>query len=591
MLDGQAITYASRSMAETETNYVQIEREMLAIVFAVERFGQYVYSRPVLVQADHRPLEVIYKKSLTSAPKRLQRMLLRLQTFDLTVTYKKGSEMVLADTLSRAYGSSTSSGETEQDAEAVYIIQYLPVSEETQTAIQNATESDDTLRELKSTIRLGWPLTKDVAPVSVGNYFPFRDKLTLQNGIIFKGERIVIPSSLRSDMMAKIHASHIAIQGCLRRARKDLYWPGINKEIEEYVARCETCNNYHSEKEREPMIGHELPTRPWEKVAVDIFELDQKNFLVTVNYYSSFFEVDRITTKTAREVINKIKPHFSRHGIPDTVVSDNGQLFASSDFQEFTNLYRFEYVTSSPGNPQSNGKVENAVSTANKLMRKGLDTKNDPYLALLDWRNTPSEMLNSSPSQRIFGRRTKTLLPTSSKLLRPKVPDVDQKLKLPKTKQSFHYNEGTRELQELKPGDTVRVQPMKLGKKNWVQAQVDEKVDISSYHLRTEYGSVYRRNRRHLQRTQETPKTKAEELPDKVCPEEPTRANTYPQSTPPSITPTTVKQRPATGTSTTPVVIPFRLLGIFFSTVTFVFFLISTTPERKGGKRVVFHKK
>ena len=189
----------------------QIEKEMLAIVFAAERFEQYVYGRPVLVQTDHKPLKSIYKKSLISAPRRLQRMPLRLQKFDLTVTYRKGSEMVLANTLSRAYGSSTSPGETEQDAEAVHMIQYLPVSEETQTAIQNATESDNTLRKLKSTIRIEWPPRKDEVPVNVGKYFPFRDELTLQNGIIFKGERIVIPSSLHSDMMAKTHASHIGI--------------------------------------------------------------------------------------------------------------------------------------------------------------------------------------------------------------------------------------------------------------------------------------------------------------------------------------------------------------------------------------------
>ena len=220
-------------------------------------------------------------------------------------------------------------------------------------------------------------------------------------------------------------------------------------------------------------------------------------------------------------------------------------------------------MTSSPGYPQSSGKVENAVKTAKKLLRKALDCKHDPYLALRDWRSTPFDMLNSSPSQRVLGRRTKTLLPTSSKLLKIKVPDVDQKLKLQKSIQSFHYNKGTRELQELKPGDTVRVQPLKLGKKNWVQAQVDEKVDIRSYRVRTEDDSVYRRNRRHLRRTRETPITKTEELPDKVRPDEPTRAQTKVEELPdkvcsdepppPSIAPTTVEQRPASATPTTQV--------------------------------------
>ena len=103
MENGQTVAYASRSMTETETHYAQIEKEMLAIVFAVERFEQCVYGRPVKVESDNKPLESIFKKSLTSAPKRLQCMLLRLQKFDLDVSYKRGTEMVLADTLSRAH--------------------------------------------------------------------------------------------------------------------------------------------------------------------------------------------------------------------------------------------------------------------------------------------------------------------------------------------------------------------------------------------------------------------------------------------------------------------------------------------------------
>ena len=103
MQGGQPVAYASRSLTDTETNYAQIEKEMLAILFGVERFEQCVYGRPTKIQTDYKPLESIFRKSLLSAPKRLQRMLLRLQKFDLHVSYKKGSEMYLADTLSRAF--------------------------------------------------------------------------------------------------------------------------------------------------------------------------------------------------------------------------------------------------------------------------------------------------------------------------------------------------------------------------------------------------------------------------------------------------------------------------------------------------------
>ena len=242
------MAYASRSLTDTEGNYAQIEKEMLAILFGVERFEQCVYGRPVLIQTDHKPLESIFRKSLLSAPKRLQRMLLRLQKFDLHVEYKKGSEMYLADTRSRAFqvckGTQKDAvedvlyieemrGNTERELESINMIQYLPVSEETQALIQQATESDATLRELKSIIRKGWPPTKEEASASIRDYFPFREELSLQNGLVFKGERLVIPTSVREDMLTKIHASHIGIQGCLRRAREVMYWPGMNKDVEQ----------------------------------------------------------------------------------------------------------------------------------------------------------------------------------------------------------------------------------------------------------------------------------------------------------------------------------------------------------------------
>ena len=184
----------------------------------------------------------------------------------------------------------------------------------------------------------------------------------------------------------------------------------MDKDIIAYVAKCDVCNSQPTEQGKEPLICHELPTRPWEKIAVDLFDLNGTEFMVTVDYYSSF-EVDRLTNKTAEEVVKKLKAHLARHGIPDQLFSDNGQPFSSAKFQEFAN--RFFGVTNSPAYPQSNGKAENAVKTVKNLLAKAAKAEQDPYLVLLDWRNTPTETLNSSPVQRLFGRRTKTRLPTS----------------------------------------------------------------------------------------------------------------------------------------------------------------------------------
>ena len=385
MQRGQPVAYASRSMTTTEVNYAQIEKEMLAILFAVERFEQCVYGRPVKIETDHKPLKRIFRKSLLSAPKRLQRMLLRLQKFDLQVSYKKGTEMYLADTLSRAYRVRRNTtqvgtedvlnienmrGNTERELESINMIQYLPVSDATQTAIREATEADATLRQLKTIIRQGWPASKEEVPENVRDYFSFREELSIQNGLVFKGERIVIPASMRDNMLAKIHASHIGIQGCLRRAREVVYWPRMDKDVAAYVTKCDVCNSQPAEQGKEPLICHELPTRPWEKIAVDLFDLNGTEFRVTVDYYSSFFEVDRLTSKTSEEVVKKLKAHLARHGIPDQLFSDNGQPFSSAKFQEFANSYGFELVTSSPTYPQSNGKAENAVKTVKNLLAK-----------------------------------------------------------------------------------------------------------------------------------------------------------------------------------------------------------------------------
>ena len=173
-------------------------------------------------------------------------------------------------------------------------------------------------------------------------YFSFREELTLQNGVVFKGERLVIPSSMREELKMKLHASHLGIQACLRRAREAFYWPNMNKDIEEFIGKCSVCNSYRQQQQKEPMIAHPIPSRPWEYIASDLLEFEGRDYLITTDYYSNFFEVDRLYSKTSREVVNKLKAHMARHGIPDKLMSDNGPQCTtemnSEGSQTFMNL-------------------------------------------------------------------------------------------------------------------------------------------------------------------------------------------------------------------------------------------------------------
>ena len=197
--NGQPVAYASRTLSPTEQRYATIEKECLGIVFACERFNQYLARREqILVETDHKPLESIFKKSLLSAPCRLQRMLLRLQRFNLTVKYKPGSQMLLADHLSRATQHETSRPEESfqvfsLELESLDPMQALKVTPERLDQLQRSTSHDDTLQTLKTTILTGWPMQKDQVPIKIREYWSYRDELSVHNGVLFKGSRVVIP--------------------------------------------------------------------------------------------------------------------------------------------------------------------------------------------------------------------------------------------------------------------------------------------------------------------------------------------------------------------------------------------------------------
>lgn len=328
---------------------------MLAIVFSLEKFNQYTYGRHVKIQSDHKPLESILKKSLACAPKRLQGMMMRLQKYDYEVQYERGTNLYLADTLSRAY-LPTTVHPTGAEFENINAAAFLPVSTSRLREIQQATEDDENLQALKAIILRGWPDDRSQLPEQSTPYFSMRDELSLHDGVIFRGQRIVVPVSLRKDMKRKLHASHLGTESCLRRARETIFWPNMNAELKEMIAACETCRTYETSHHKESLMPHKIPNRPWEQVAVDLFELNKKEYLITVDYYSNFWEIDRLTSTTSSAVVLKLKNHFARYGCPNRLISDNGPQFVSSEFRKFANDWDFEHRTSSPGNSKANGK-------------------------------------------------------------------------------------------------------------------------------------------------------------------------------------------------------------------------------------------
>ena len=187
----------SRALTPAETRYAQIEKELLAIVFACDHFEAYIYGRDVVqVETDHQPLVAIMQKPLNSAPNRLQRMLLRLQKYNINLKYKRGQLMFLADTLSRAYLHDVHACEFSRELQEVDHTIAMALPEECLHQLTSASSSDPTLQVLRATICRGWPETKSDVPDCIHPYYDFRDELTVQDQLVFKGSRVIIPATM-----------------------------------------------------------------------------------------------------------------------------------------------------------------------------------------------------------------------------------------------------------------------------------------------------------------------------------------------------------------------------------------------------------
>ena len=333
---------------------------------------QYITRRELItVKSDHKPLQSIIKKSLLSAQGRLQHIL-RLK-YNINVVYKPGSQMYVAD-------QGEPSDELQVFAlelEEINLLNNLRLAR-----LQKATEQDPIMQSLKNSTLIGWPDTREEVPTTIQDYRNYREELTLYNGVLFKNQRIIIPQALRSEVVVRLHSSHQGIDACLRKAQDRVFWPAMQHDVRKTVLTCQVCAEFQPNNPSMPMQSHEIPDRPWSRVATDLFSLKSMDYIVLVDYYSDYIEVSPLTDTTLSSIIKFLKVQFSRHGIPDVLVSNNGPQYISREFAQFANEWEFRHVSSSPHHEKANGKAESAVKIAKNLFKKALRDNKDPWLAL-----------------------------------------------------------------------------------------------------------------------------------------------------------------------------------------------------------------
>ena len=266
----------------------------------------YIWSHSDIVHSDHHPLEAIVKKPLDRAPRRLQNMLMRAQAYDYNIVWKPGKEQFIANSLSRAVDPKAVIEKEGKFEDIASLNTYVPMRPEKIAELKHETDLDPQLSLLKSTIIEGWPDNKKDTSSLVMPFFSYADELSVQDGIIFKDERVVVPQSMRADTKKEIHAAHLGINGCVRRARETVFLPGMADDIKQFISKCETCRKYEISNSKEPLMPHEAPSLNWEKVGVDLFSIDGKNYMVTLDYYSNFWELDRLNIQDSTVIIKKL---------------------------------------------------------------------------------------------------------------------------------------------------------------------------------------------------------------------------------------------------------------------------------------------
>lgn len=494
--EGNIIAYTSRTLTESERNYAQIEKEALSVVYACEKFHQFIYGRKVQVENDHKPLESIFKKSIVKCPPRIQRFMLRLQRYDLHYLYKPGKELFIADTLSRDPQNvevKDQSITSEADLQVHLMVSHLAVSDEKLELFRRETRKDNELCELIKQILSGWPEKRQqINNRIVSAYWDVRDSLTTEDGIIFKDDRIVVPMSMRYDMLKIVHEGHLGIERCQRRARQVFYWPKMSADIQEMIGSCYNCLKHRNKQQKEKLQWHESGDYPWQKVGMDIFHLNDKNYLLLVDYLSKFVELVQLKDMRSATIISHMKSIFARHGIPELIMTDNAQNFVSKDFKEFCTSWEMTHKTSSPLYPQSNGLVERMVQTMKNIIKKSKDQ--DCYLALLNFRSSPSKDM-PSPAEILMGRKLRTKLPEDRGKLQTTASKKAKHTLSMRQQNNDRYDKG-KPLAPLKVGDKVFMR--NADDNAWQPAVVVNKSSEPRSYIVERNNATYRRNRNQL---------------------------------------------------------------------------------------------
>lgn len=497
--EGRPITYVSRALTSTEQNYSNIERELLSVVFGLERLHNFIFGGQITLQTDHKPLIGILQKCVADISPRLQRLMLRVHRYDVCLQYLQGKENVIADALSRISPLPSTQKDSSDSVPLYLLTSAIPATTDRLAQLRIATSNDAQLSQLRHYIVHGWPSHRSECAQICQDFWNYRDELSIEEGLIFKNHRLLVPESERQYFLQKLHTGHLGEEKCLLRARQLVFWPRISQDLRLLVKTCGICQSVRPTQPKQTLFPHEVPHGPFKKLGIDMFEISNAHFLLVADYFSKFPFVRKLNSMHSKTVIDLLKTLFSEHGCPEILFCDQGTAFTSREFQEFADQYGFKVEHSSPRTPNANGFAEAMVGVVKEILSKAITAGEDPHLALQAYRATPFNSDLKSPAEMLYARQLRTQIPVRTCLTpeQEAARDVQQRNK---SQQKAHYDRRAREYAELTEQQPVRVQ-LDPHKRFWTNATVIDRPTPEfprSYIVQTDDGARYQRNRRWL---------------------------------------------------------------------------------------------
>ena len=415
------VNHTSRSWTGAESRYGQIERESNGILTGMFMNKMYTLGTHVEVVTDHEPLLSAYNSHTNPKQLRVDRHRTKLLPFSYNVIYEAGSKTPCD------YGSrhppkhKFTEEETEdwciESGSEIYVnrvVEDMLPCAITLEMVQKETKNDDKMKKLMSCITSH---DKIQCQKEAKEYSKVFDELTVINGTVLKGRQIVIPESMRADVIGLAHEGHQYAEKTLNLLRQSCWFPGMRKDVLDYVQSCISCLASIPQVTPVPLQPNMLPERAWQNLHADFKGpiADSYYLHVVIDQYSKYPEVDIVSSTSFAKLRPKLDQMFCRHGIPETMTADNGPPYPSEDMKKYAEEHGFKMTLVTPENPQSNGFAEIFVKVLCKLLHtasaEGKDPRKELNKYLLQYRATPHPTTGKSPAEMLFGRRIRTKLP------------------------------------------------------------------------------------------------------------------------------------------------------------------------------------